>query len=234
MSAKRRRPLRTFLIVLLVLAGLSVAADRAAEAVAEDQLAKAATREAAQYDVRAASTSVEVGGFGFLPQLARERFDRITMTMDQPSIESVPAEDLVVTMDGIHVPRALLTGGAGAIDVDTADVRIRVSPNTLTRFTTLEGLTLRAADGALEAQVKALGAETTVKVRPQIVNGVIRLNADEVPAELPAAARRAVENLLERGIRLPRLPFGATLKEIAVQDGAVVITATASNLKLRA
>ncbi|TWD79119.1 DUF2993 family protein [Kribbella amoyensis] len=234
MSGKRRRPLRTLIIVLVVLGVLLVGADRAAEAFAENRLATTAAQEAAQYDVKAADTSVEIGGFGFLPQVARERFDSITMTMQDPTIESVPAEDLVVTMNSVHVPRALLTGGDGPIVVDTADVRIRVSPSTLTRFAAVEGLSLRTVDGKLEAQLKVLGAEASVTVRPQVVSGGrIQLIADKLPGDVPAAVRRAVDRLLARGIRLPRLPFGASLKEISVQDQSVVITATAADLKLR-
>ena len=118
--------------VSVVLGVLAVAVDRAAAWVAENQLATMAEKEAAQYDVRAADTSVKIGGFGFLPQLAKERFSKVTLTIKQPTFDSIPAEDLKVELHGVQVPRGLLTRTPGtAVTIDTTDVRLQLyRPNS--------------------------------------------------------------------------------------------------------
>jgi hypothetical protein len=238
MSSRRSgRALRRLIIFLVVLAILAIAADRAAKWLAEDQLATMAEQEAAQYDVRAADTSVDIGGFGFLPQLVKEEFSTVTLTMQQPTISSIPAEDLTVAMSGVHVPRAALTGGNGAaVTVDTTDVQVRLSPSELAklaaRTTGVDDLTMRVVDGKLHAQLSVRGIEADATIRPTTKNGRIVLAVDELSDSIPSVVRNAITSLLARGIALPKLPFGASLKQVAVQGSSVVLTATAANLKL--
>ncbi|WP_112242513.1 LmeA family phospholipid-binding protein [Kribbella monticola] len=239
MSPKRRGcGLKVLVILLVLLAGLLVVVDRVGESLAEGQLAKAAEQEAARYDVQASRTSAEIGGFGFLPQVAKEKFSKITVTMQEPSFKSVAAEDLSAVMTGIHVPHELLTGSKGVVTVDTTDVRLRVSPGALTKLTAaasgLDGLSLQIVGGKLQARVKVRGVDATATVRPQAVNGRIRLLVDQLPDEVPSVIRKAVSSLLAKGIGLPDLPFGATLKEIAISGQSIVLTAAASNLHLTA
>jgi hypothetical protein len=219
--------------MVVLLACLAVGLDRVGESVAEDQLATRAQAEAAKYDVRAAGTSADITGFGFLPQLARERLDGITLTMREPTFASVPAEDLTVAMAGIHIPRELLTGGAGTVRVDSADLVLRLSPADLAKLATgLEGLTLRIVDGKLQARVEVRGVEVTATVQPQAQAGRIGLALADT--NIPAVLRARVSSLLAKGIEVPELPFGASLKRIAVDGQSVVLTATATDLELRA
>ena len=239
MAAKRRRRgLRAFIIVLVLLACLVFAADRVGESVAENQLAKAAAQEAARYDVRSSDTSAEIGGFGFLPQLAKGDFSKITVTMQRPTFSSVAAEDLSAVMSGIHVPRELLTGSNAVVTVDTTDVRLRMSPGALTKLTAaasgLDGLSLQVSGGKLLARANVRGVEATATVRPQAVNGRIRLMVDNLPADVPSVIRKVVTSSLAKGIALPKLPFGATLKDVSVDGQSIVLTATAANLQLAA
>lgn len=238
-STKPRRRLRSLVIAVVILACLGFLADRAAESLAENRLAVVAQNEAAQYDVRASDSSVEVGGVGFLPQLARGEFSRITLDMRQPTITSIPAEDLTVAMSGVHVPREVLTGDPGAaVRIDSADLRLRLSPDALTKLAArtsgLDGLTLRIVGGKLQARVVVRGIEAGATVRPQAQNGRIGLVVDDLPSEVPSAIREAINSLLAKGIQVPELPFGASLKQIAVDGQAVLLTATAADLELPA
>jgi hypothetical protein len=238
-STRPRRGLRSLAIAIVFLACLGLIADRVTESLAEDRLAVVAEQEAARYDVRAPDTSVEVGGFGFLPQLARGEFSRITVTMQRPTISSIPAHDLTAAMTGIRVPRELLTGDtSAAVLVDAADVRLRLSPDALTRLTArasgLDGLTLRIVGGKLQARVMVQDVEAVATVQPQAQQGLISLVLDELPAEVPSAVRDAVNSLLARGIRVPDLPFGASLTQVAADGQSVVLTATATDFELPA
>jgi hypothetical protein len=229
--------LRALVIVVVLLACLGFAADRVAESLAEDRLAAVAQDEAARYDVRASSTSVEVGGFGFLPQLVKGEFSRITLTMQQPTFSSIPAQDLTVVMSGIQVPREVLTGGTGAgVKVTTADLKLRMSPDALNRLARaggLDGLTLRIVNSKLQARLVVQGVTASATVRPQVQNGRISLVVDGLPG-VPSAIRNAVNSVLARGIVVPELPFGASVKQVAVDGQSILLTATAANFELPA
>lgn len=237
-STKPRRAFRTLIVILLVLAGLGVAADRIGESLAEDRLATAAAEEAAQYDVRAANTSVEIGGFGFLPQVARSEFDKVTLSMREPTVEKIAAEDLTVEMHNIHVPREMLTGNmSGTVTVEQADLKLRLSPAALTRLTArssgINGLKLQIVDGQLVANLTVRGLQASAAVQPVARNGRIGLVADKVALDnVPAPLRDTVRTVLARGITVPRLPFKAQLRQIAVEGQSIVLTATAANLEL--
>jgi LmeA-like phospholipid-binding len=199
---------RALIVVLVLLAGLLVVADRAAEAVAEDRLATTAQQEALRYDVKGDRPDVEIGGTGFLPQLVRGEFKSVTMTMKQPTISSVPVDDLTVAMAGIQVPRELLTGGAGGtITADTANMLVRLPPESLTRLAIrtsgLEGLTLRVVDGKLQARVMIQDIQAVATVQPQVVDGRIRLTVDDLGAGVPVTVRDALNSMLSGGFEVP-------------------------------
>jgi hypothetical protein len=231
--------LRLLAIAFVFLACLGFIADRVAESLAEDRLAAVAADEAARYHVRASDSSVEVGGFGFLPQLARGTFSRITLTMQRPTISSIPAQDLTVAMTGVHVPRELLTGGTGAaVMVDSVDLRLRLSPDALTklaaRTSNLKGLTLRIVGAKLQARVVVQGVAASATVHPQAQNGRVRLVVDDLPAAVPSTVRDAVSSQLAKGIVVPDLPFAASLKQVAVDGQSVLLTATAAHVEMPA
>ncbi|MEU4603970.1 DUF2993 domain-containing protein [Kribbella sp. NPDC023972] len=228
--------MRRLIVTVVILGCLAVGADRAAAWVAEDRLATMAADEAAQYDVHAAKTDVEIGGFGFLPQVVKEEFSSVTLTMQQPTFSSVPAEDLTVTMTGVHVPRALLTGGSGAtVTIDSTDMRLRLSPAELTklaaRATGVDDLTLRVVEGKLHARLPVRGTDVDATISPKVEKGRIVLAVDELSDSVPSALRNAVRSLLAQGITLPKLPFGASLTQVAVEGSSVVLVATADDLQ---
>ena len=228
--------MRRLVVTVVILGCLAVGADRAAAWVAEDRLATMAADEAAQYDVQAADTKVEIGGFGFLPQVAKEEFSSVTLTMRQPTFSTVPAEDLVVRMTGVHVPRALLTGGSGAaVTIDSTDMKVRLSPAELAklaaRATGVDDLTLRIVDGKLQARFSVRGIDADATISPKVEKGRIVLAVDELSDAVPSVLRDTVSSLLARGITLPKLPFGASLKQVAVEGSSVVLVATADDLK---
>ena len=238
MSSRRpRRWLRRLVVTLVVLAVLAIVVDRAAAYVAENQLASMAEKEAKQYDVRSAGTSVKIGGFGFLPQLVKGEFSEITVTMDQPSVSKVSAEELTMVMKDIQIPRELLTGDTSAtVTVSRADVHLKMSPAALTKLTSaasgIEGLNLSAVGEKLQAKLTVRGFDATATVRPEVRNGRIGLVVENLPDGVPSQVRTVITALLARGVRIPDLPFGARVTGVDVQGQSLLVTATATDVKL--
>ena len=100
--------MRTFLVVLLLLAGAAVVGDRVAEHLAAGE---AESRLAAQ---GLADPQVEVGGFPFLTQLAAREFSDVRVTASNLDVEQGTARDVDVTARGVAAP----SGG----DVTLAEV----------------------------------------------------------------------------------------------------------------
>lgn len=233
---RRRHPFRTLFIVVVIVALLGFGADRLAESVAEGRLATVAATEAAKYDVQASDTSAEVSGFAFLPQVAKGDFTKITLTMQEPTVEAVTAENLTLVMKDIHVPRSVMTGGAGTVTVDNADLQLKLSPASLTKLVSassgLRNLSLKIVDSKLQATTTVRGMKATATVIPEASNGRLGLQVGELPDDIPSVIQDAIKSQLAKGIKLPKLPFDATLKQFAIQDQSIVLTAAATNLEL--
>lgn len=239
MSSRRpRRWFRRLVVTLVVLAVLAIVVDRAAAYVAENQLTSMAEQEAKQYDVRSAGTSVKIGGFGFLPQLVKEDFSKVTLTMEKPTFSGVPGEDLKVELQDVHVPRSLLTQQSGAVTVAATDLRLQLSPRELARLavksTGLEGLSFVVVDGKLHAKASIRGIAFDVPILPQVQQGKVMLGLGELSDSIPSYVREAVQSQLAQGVTLPELPFGAQLTGISVVDNSVVLTAAVKDLKFNA
>lgn len=231
------RWLRPLVIAVVLLGCLGFVADRVAESLAEDRLAAVAEDEAATYDVHAAESSAEIGGFGFLPQLARSEFSTVTLTMQRPTVSAVAARDLTATMTGIRVPHEAVTGGSTAgVTAETAQLRLRLSPDALSKLAArtggVDGLRLRIVNGKLRLRVAVQGFEASATVQPKAEQGRINATVDDLPPGTPDGLRDAVTTLVGKGIALPKLPFGASLRELSVEGGSVVLTAAAADVKL--
>jgi hypothetical protein len=237
MSSNRPgRWFRRLVVTLVVLAVLAVVVDRAAAYVAENQLASMADKKAAQYDVRSVGTSVKIGGFGFLPQLVKENFSKVTLTMERPTFSGIPGEDLKVQLHNVHVPRGLLTGQSGtAVTIDSTDLQLQLSPRELSRLavssTGVNGLSLVVVDGALHAKLSLRGFNADVPIVPKVQNGRIALAVGKLSDSVPSFIRTALTNQLANGIAIPKLPFGAQLTQVAVQGNSIVLNASAKELK---
>ncbi|GAA3148904.1 hypothetical protein JOF29_001113 [Kribbella aluminosa] len=236
MSPSRQgRGLRRLVVTLVVLAVVLVAVDRIAAVVAQNQLASMAQKEAAKYQVRSADTSVKIGGFGFLPQLIKQDFSKVTLTMGKPAFAKVPGEKLTVDMKNVHVPRSLLFGQSGTVTVGTTDMQVRLSPRELGRLAVkttpeLAGLSMVAEGGKLHAKLASNGINIDVPVEPQIQNGKISLTLGQLSSSIPSAIANGLKNQLANGIQLPQLPYNAQLTQVSIQDNAVVLSATVKDL----
>jgi hypothetical protein len=67
-----------------------------------------------------------------------------------------------------------------------------------------------------------------------VQNGRFRLVVDDLPAAVPSTVRDTMNSMLAKGIVIPNLPFGASLKQVTVDGQSVLLTATAADVELSA
>ena len=120
MAASRGRRIGVSLIVVLVvLGGLLVAADRIAAFAAERTISEQAKKELAARSITSSSEpTVAVGGFPFLTQVARGKYDRISIHVDHPTSQGVTLDRLDVTARGVNASTGALVNGTGKITAD--------------------------------------------------------------------------------------------------------------------
>src|SRR5262245_14025218 len=107
---RRRRWPIVLAIVLVVLTGVLVIADRVAASIAEDQLVDVANDAMKRYDSKASDTTISVAGFPFITQALGGKFDGATVTMRDIGIGASEAESARVTLSEVKVPREVVFG----------------------------------------------------------------------------------------------------------------------------
>ncbi|KXK62216.1 hypothetical protein AWW66_09265 [Micromonospora rosaria] len=242
-----RKVLVTLVVLLLVLGGLAVVADRVAVAVAERAIADQVRQEVARQQVESAPPEVQVGGFPFLNQVVAGRYDRITIRLRdvrgsvQGNAVNLPALDI----DARNVRASLdtLRSGQGDVVAETVDGTGTISYDSLAALLDRPGLKLGERDGrlAVTAPVDILGQQLTVSGTAEVTvseQGQVALKVDEVDAEgLPAVPlARTLLNNWAQGISidvpLPELPFQLTVREVRPLPGGLAVTADARDVPI--
>ena len=102
--------MRKFLILLLILVILLVAADRISVYVAQR---KVASRLAGAYNL-STPPSVTIQGFPFLTQVVAGRYDQVDVTLSSVTAGGVEMRDLRARFTGVHAPLVRLLGNGSA------------------------------------------------------------------------------------------------------------------------
>jgi hypothetical protein len=214
---------RALLVVVLLLLGLAVVADRVAVGVAEDKVAE---QVAAKGGLRGRPT-VDITGFPFLTQAVRGRYDdvRIALTADQLGQPAGTRAD--IALHGVHVPlSSVLSGSVGKVPVDRID-------GTATLSYALLSAQL-GGDSTVRAEGDALQITKTVELLGQTIpltaTGTVALQDNRLVIDVQKAAGAGVDlpgflvsrasDLLDLRYDVPALPFGLQLTGVSpAEDG---------------
>lgn len=148
-----RKLLIGFVVLLLVLAGLVVIADRVAASVAERTIADEVRQQVARQHAQSSPPEVEVGGFPFLTQVVDGRYERITIRMRdvqgavQGDAISLPSLD--VDARNVRASLDTLRTGQGDVVAETVNGTATISYQSLAALLDREGLTLGERNGQL-------------------------------------------------------------------------------------
>lgn len=225
------RKLAIGLVVLLVLLGV---ADRVTESFAEKAIAD---RIDAELDQR---PKVEIGGFSFLLQAMRGRYDDITVSGDRASQSGLGVSDFTAELKGVdiplsdavegsvsRVPTELIRGSAVVGFPDLAEVAgngIAIEADGKERVRVTGTLTLAGerVEASAVSEVSISTTKLTVRAVSFQVNGVVA----------PAAVQRAIRDLLDVSVNLPTLPYELKVEDVSVTDDGIRLAASARGVVL--
>ncbi|MDO3703865.1 DUF2993 domain-containing protein [Micromonospora sp. C28SCA-DRY-2] len=242
-----RKVLITLVVLLLVLAGLLVVADRVAAGVAERAIADQVRQEVAKQDAQSAPPEVEVGGFPFLTQVLDGRYERISIVLRdvQGSVQgdavSVPRLD--VDARDVRASLDTIRSGQGEVVAETVNGTGTISYDSLAKLLDRPGLRLAEQNGrlAVTAPVDILGQRLTVTGTADITvgkEGQVALRFNDLDAEgLPnVPLARALLSNYAKGISvdvpLPDLPFQLTVREVRPLPEGLAVTADARDVPI--
>ncbi len=256
--------MRRLVIALLVLAGLLVAADFGAAALAESGVSRQMRAQLGLAD----DPSVRINGFPFLTQAVAGRYSSVNV--DASRIEVGQLQELSVTaqLRDVDAPLSMLLGSGektlrvreveGTVRVPATDVERLVPGVADLRIETLDADALeQIAEDAENPELAELDPEHTVRLvgtsallgeesevaivaELELVEGQIRISPRNVELggdnapEIPTSTQRTLTQLFSVRIDPGALPLQATPTDLRAVNGTLEISGTASDLVLGA
>lgn len=236
------RSFRRVVVVLVVLLGLLVAADRAAAWAAGEVVASQAADELASSNVESAPPEADVGGVPFLTQVVSGEYEDVTLWLREVGSGSVRLPELRLTATGVTAPASVLIEGSGPIHADRVDGTAVVGYRSVAALAGVDGLELSAAGAgegvAVRAPVEVLGVQVTLSGTATVgaVDNVIQLRVTELAAEeLPEGAASQVERLAQQlsyDVQLPELPYGLAVESVRPTASGISVSFSAVDVPL--
>ncbi len=227
--------MRRFLIVVVVLVGLLIAADRAALAAAESQIAERVQQE----EQLAQRPAINLLGFPFLTQAVRGRYEGGRLEVQSLRTEKVRVNSLVIDLRDVSVPLTdLVRGKVSAVPVGKVTGVAMVTYADLAAATGVPGLRIGPKGDKLELTfaVDQFGTSTPViaTARIGVAEQAVRMTSVEIqgvqlPKEVTAAALGQVQSSLEFGV----LPYGLKVTDVRIAESGVEVSAMAKDAVLR-
>lgn len=242
-----RRLLVTLIVLLIILGGIAVAADRLGVGFAERMVADRVAQQVKDRQASSAAPEVTIEGFPFLTQVVAGNYQEIKIllrdfsgpagenrTLKMPLLD-IRAEDVKADLNTVRTGQGEITASrvTGTGTIAYADV---------TALANQEGVQLGEKDGllAVKAQRK-FGAQTVAvdgKAKLTIEGNTVQVRFEQVTAPgLPSIP--LIDNLLTTyaknlsfAFQLPALPLGLKVTKLQPTPGGLVVEAAADQVPL--
>jgi cytoskeletal protein RodZ len=250
MAAGRGRRMTTGLVVLvLVLFGLFLIGDRVAAYAASQQLAKQAQQELTARDISTPTRpTAHIDGFPFLTQVARGRYNKVTIHAENLTSQGVKIDKLDVVATGIKASTSTLIHQNGDITADNVTGTGHVGWAAVTALikksgSGINGVTVTALPNGqirMTTPVSFLGMSTTMVATGTLhVSGsAVRVAVNRVEAQggnVPPGLSSLIGSLktaLSVNVTLPDLPYHMKIRSVQSTVDGLVVTAYAQNVAL--
>lgn len=230
---RRGRGLRVLLVLLIILGGLFVAADRIAVNVVESEAAKKIKSK----ENLTGDPEVSIKGFPFLTQVLNKKFDEIEVTFNgltsSENGRAIRISEMKATMRDVKV-----SSNFSSATADRATGRAHVSYQDLSNAAG-PGITIGYAgqDSEGKGRVKISGGLLGIKLSAygtvSVVNGdTIRLRAEKIPSGAVPGWEEKVRERTDIDRKVDGLPAGLDLTSISTSPDGVDIEAEGKSVEL--
>jgi hypothetical protein len=227
---------KALLIVVLMLLGLAVAADRVAVNVAEDQVGKQIAEKGGLHG----TPTVHIGGFPFLTQAFAGDYRDVSIRLTADELGQPAGTKADVHLRGVRVPlSSVLSRSVHEVPVDRVDGTATLSYALLAERLGPDATLSREGDGLrVTRTVEILGQRVKLTAAGQVTlkgNDLVMdvQRASGAGVDLPSWAVDRASNALDLRYTVPALPFGLRLTGVSPQDDGVRITVAAEQAVLR-
>jgi LmeA-like phospholipid-binding len=227
---RRRHPLRTVIIVVIVVLGLLVALDFGARAFAENKMASEIQQQGFPK-----KPSVSINGFPFLTQVISRDFKNIQVSSSNVTEGPLLIQSINATMTGVHVNSSFQSGTVDHLN-GTMTVTFPALANAMTSQAgnlgslISSGLTLSdAGNNEVKASLDLLGGLASGTA----VWKVTRTGAHDIQVQLVSSSgigSAAAGDISDITVPLPPLPLGMTIQSINVTPTGLVAVVTGHNV----
>jgi hypothetical protein len=226
---------RALLVVLLLLGGLLLAADRGAEAFAEDRVAQLV----AERGGLAGRPEVEIGGFPFLTQAVGGRYDDVRIGLTGADLGQPEGTRADVSLRGVQVALSdVLSGSVQQVPVERVDGTATLAYALLAAELGPGTTVTRNGDGLrVQRTVEVAGVSV-----PLTATGTVSLDGDTLVVDVEDASGAGVDvpdllvdqvdDALDLRYPIPQLPFGLQVTGVAPADDGVRVHVEATDTVL--
>ncbi len=228
--------MKVLLVLVVLLLGAAVVADRVGEGIAEERVAA----EVAARGGLAGVPAVDITGVPFLTQALSGRYSdvRIALTAEQLGQPAGTRAD--VSLRGVHLPLAdALSGSVQEVPVERVEGTATLTYDLLAAQLGGDTTLAAAADGLrVTRTVEVLGVEV-----PLTATGTVGLDGQDLVVDVEDAAAAGVDvpgavldraaDLLDFRYAVPALPFGLQLTGVRPEPDGVHVQVEATDTVLR-
>jgi LmeA-like phospholipid-binding len=228
---------KALLVVLALVLGLLVLADRVAVGYAEDQVA---TQLAEKGDLQG-TPEVDIAGFPFLTQAVGGRYDDVRISLTAAELGQPEGTRADVTLRGVEVPlSSVVSGSVEEVPVESVDGTATLSYALLSEQLGGDTTLRREGDGLRITKTVDVVGQTL----PLTAVGTVTLEGNELVVDVEEASGAGVEipdflvdrvaDSLDLRYAVPALPFGLQLTDVTPAEDGVDIRVQATDTVLRA
>jgi LmeA-like phospholipid-binding len=217
---------KALVVVLVLLLGLAVVADRVAVGIAEDRVGQELAAEGGLQG----APEVDITGFPFLTQAVAGRYDDVRISLSADQLGQPAGTRADVALRGVELPlSSVLSGAVQQVPVDRVDGTATLSYALLSAQLGGDTALRREGDGLrITKTVELLGQAV-----PLTAAGTVTLDGNDLVVDVEDATGAGVDvprflveqvaDLLDLRYAVPALPFGLRLTSVTPAGDGVVL-----------
>jgi hypothetical protein len=253
-AGRGRRRLVALVVVVVVLVGLVVVADRVAVNLAEKRIADQAAIEMRNRDITSdTKPRASIAGFPFLTQVLSGTYRKVTINVDHPHNGRVALDGITIVANQVHAPLDTIRSGHGRVTADTVQgtaaigwdvVRDLVDTTPLRQVPGLDvsKLQITAKDNKLNLAAPIAFAGLNLQLQASgtlaVTKGEVHLQLDDLRAAsangtttpIPPSFVDQYRDRLGVKIAVPSLPYSLVVNKVETSANGILIIATAADV----